>query len=200
MTTRLTWNVAEGAQVAAVPGEEGGVGAGGAEEGAEEGQSAGGGARDGAAGGAAGAGGGEGPQIVGGLAADEADGHAQDAEGQEDARPRWTSSARGPGTPACVVVSTYRPAVAAASGRWRICALVSGLGVWMSQAAGTGAGRGPAWRRWSRGSGGGGVERQLPDLDLRWVGGSASWSRVWPGPVPGTAGRRRSAGREVASG
>src|SRR6266542_1906780 len=76
----------ERAEVAAVPGEQGGVRAGGSEDRSKQGERTGGGAREGAACGAARPGGGQGAQIVRRLAADQPDGHPQHAECQKDAR------------------------------------------------------------------------------------------------------------------
>ena len=68
-----------------MPGEERGVCTRGSQDRTEEGERACGRSGDSTACRAAGSGGGQGPQIVRGLAADQADGHAQHAEGKQDA-------------------------------------------------------------------------------------------------------------------
>src|SRR4029077_2210329 len=72
-------------QVTAVPRDEGEVGAAGAEHGAEERERAGGGAGEGPAGGAGCPGCRERSEIVGRFAPDEADGHGEHAERDEEA-------------------------------------------------------------------------------------------------------------------
>src|SRR6266508_2223155 len=74
-----------GGEAAAVPGDRGEVGDGGAEQAAEQAEGAGGGAGERAARPAVGPGGGERAEVTGGLAADQADGHRQHAEREKDA-------------------------------------------------------------------------------------------------------------------
>src|SRR5829696_10493292 len=74
---------AEIAEVVEVGRDDNDVGAGDAEQRAEEGESAGGGGRQRAADPARGSGRGQGAEVAGGLAADQPDGHGEDAERQQ---------------------------------------------------------------------------------------------------------------------
>ena len=139
MTTRLTTGTwPRGLRSLRCQTEQGGVGAGGAEQRAEQGQRAGGGARDGAAGACCwhrwrpGSAGRWRSRCGSGRRSCRA------RRGPGGSRPRSTSSAGGPGMPAWSWSRRTGRLWPPLSGPWRSARAVRGWGVWMSQAAGRG--------------------------------------------------------------